>query len=325
MSSPRTSAAPRGVLLTNIGSPDAPTTAAVRRYLAEFLGDPAVIKLPRALWLPLLHGVILPLRAPKSAKLYASIWSEHGSPLVHISKRQRELVAAELGAGFHVALAMRYGTPNIASALRELVEAGCREIVHVPMFPQYSYATSGTLDAAVRVELNKLREPPEMRLLSAFFDDVGYLESVATRVREATADMQVDHYVFSLHGLPVSSIKQGDPYLAHCEKTVRALAKELHLEPEQWTLAFQSRFGREPWLEPYMLELVPRLARRYGHVVVVCPGFAADCLETLEEVNVQLGATFRAAGGVEWRVVPCLNEHPRWIRALAALIRRAAR
>jgi protoporphyrin/coproporphyrin ferrochelatase len=315
-------AGPFGVLLVNVGSPSAPTTAAVRRYLAEFLGDPGVIQVPRWIWMPVLHGLILPLRSRKSARLYAKVWTERGAPLIAISKAQGGALQRELGPDFRVAVGMRYGEPSIASALREL--EGCRELLLVPMFPQYSGATTGSVEAAVRAELARSANPPALRVVTAFFDDPGYLAAVAARVRETVRDEEVDHYLFSLHGLPVRYVDAGDPYRIHSERTVAALVRELGLAPERWTLAYQSRFGREAWLEPYAFEVVPELARRAPRVAVVCPGFTADCLETLEEVHDQLGELFRRAGGREWTVVPCLNESGPWIGALGALVRRRA-
>jgi ferrochelatase len=308
---------PLGVLLVNVGSPAAPTAPAVRRYLAEFLGDPAVVQLPRLLWLPLLHGLILPLRGPKSARLYQKIWTSRGSPLVSISLAQKEALQRELGERFRVAAAMRYGEPSIAGAL-----SGARRLLLVPMFPQYSGTTTGTVEAAVRAQLARLPQPPELRVVTAFFDDPGYLAAVAARVRETVRDEDVDHYLFSFHGLPLRYVEAGDPYRTHVERTAAALARELALDPSRWTLAYQSRFGRERWLEPYALQVVPELAARAPRVAVVCPGFTADCLETLEEVEGQLGELFWRSGGREWKVVPCLDESRAWIEALAALVRR---
>ena len=309
------------MLLVNLGSPDAPEAAAVRRYLAEFLGDPAVVKMPRALWLPLLHLVILPLRGPKSARLYQKVWTSAGSPLIAISRAQRDALAAELGKSFRVALAMRYGQPSIASALAELRTASCREVVLVPMFPQYSGTTTGSVIDAVRAAIDE-PERERLRIATAFFDDPEYVASLAARVREHVVDAEIDHYVFSFHGIPVRYAEAGDPYPVHCQRTAAALAKELQLSNERWTLVYQSRFGRERWLEPYAAELVPQLAAKHPRMAIVCPAFTADCLETLEEIRLQLGDLFRAAGGREWRVVPCLNDDPRWIRALAGLVRR---
>jgi ferrochelatase len=311
---------PTGVLLVNVGSPDEPSPAAVRRYLAEFLGDPAVVQLPRALWLPLLYGVILPLRARRSAQLYCRIWTPDGSPLVSISRAQAQALMRELGQGFEVEPAMRYGRPALDAAIARLA-ARCREIVLVPMFPQYSDTTSGSVIAAVRA---RVPESVPLRVVSAFFDDPEYLAAQAALVRAHARDSEVDHYLFSFHGIPVRYVERGDPYQVHCERTAAALAKELGLGAERWSIVYQSRFGRERWLEPYALDLLPRIAAKHPRVAVVCPAFTADCLETLEEVHQELGAVFRASGGRAWTVVPCLNVCPPWIRALASIVRRRA-
>lgn len=311
---------PIGVLLVNVGSPDAPETAAVRRYLAEFLGDPAVVQAPRWLWLPLLHGVILPLRGPKSAELYKRVWTKEGSPLVAISLAQGRALQAELGAAYKVEVAMRYGRPTIASALERLSKAGCGELLLVPMFPQYSGTTSGTVVDEVRRQ-RAARGESEPRVVSAFHDDPEYIAALADGVR-LLVDDQVDHYVFSFHGIPLRYVQAGDPYREHCERTANLLAKELGLARERWTQVYQSRFGREEWLRPYALEAIPEIARQHKRVVVVCPAFTTDCLETLDEVRRELGHVFHSAGGERWTFVPCLNDDPAWIRALGNLVRR---
>lgn len=311
---------PIGVLLVNVGSPDAPETAAVRRYLAEFLGDPAVVQAPRWLWLPLLHGVILPLRGPKSAELYKRVWTKDGSPLISISLAQGRALQAELGAAYKVEVAMRYGSPTIASALERLSKAGCGELLLVPMFPQYSGTTSGTVVDEVRRQ-RAARGESEPRVVSAFHDDPEYVAALGKSVRRVVDD-QVDHYVFSFHGIPLRYVQAGDPYREHCERTANLLAKELGLARERWTQVYQSRFGREEWLRPYALEAIPELAKQHKRVAVVCPAFTTDCLETLDEVRRELGHVFQSAGGERWTFVPCLNDDPDWIRALGNLVRR---
>jgi ferrochelatase len=316
---------PIGVLLVNVGSPQAPTAPAVRRYLREFLGDPDVVKLNRVLWWVLLNGVILPLRAPKSAALYRSVWTENGSPLIHNSRLQATALQNALGERYSVALAMRYGEPTLEHALDALEQRGCRELLLVPLFPQYSGTTTGTIEKAVKAALARRNHAWSSSVLPAFPEDAGYIDSVAQRVRESTAGVRVDHHVFSFHGLPERYVRDdGDPYRDHCVATANALALALGLTEDRWSLVFQSRFGREPWLQPYAAEAVPALARKHRSIAVACPGFAADCLETLEEIHESLGRDFRAAGGEIWTVAPCLNDHPRWIAALADLVRRAA-
>jgi ferrochelatase len=316
---------PLGVLLVNVGSPQAPTAPAVRRYLREFLGDPDVVKLNRVVWWLLLNGVILPIRSPKSAALYRSVWTENGSPLIHNSRLQANALQASLGERYAVALAMRYGEPSLDKALDDLERRGCRQLLLAPLFPQYSGTTSGTVEKAVRAALARRRSTLSLSVLPAFPEDPGYLDAVAQRVRESTAGVRVDHYVFSFHGLPERYVRDdGDPYRGHCVATAKALARALGLAEGEWSLVFQSRFGREPWLQPYAAEAVPQLARKHRSIAVACPGFTADCLETLEEIHIGLGRDFRAAGGDIWTVAPCLNDHPRWIAALAELVRRAA-
>jgi ferrochelatase len=316
--------APIGVLVVNIGSPDAPTPPAVRRYLREFLGDPDVVQVNRVLWWCLLNGVILPLRSRSSARLYATIWTERGSPLVDISRTQTQMLARELGPGFKVALAMRYGSPSLRAGLDELRAAGCKRLLLLPMFPQFSRATTGSIEKAVRGEIARAGDAFEVSVVAPWFDDTGYIEALAARVREERAARGFDHLVLSFHGLPARSVEQGDPYRDQCVATANALVARLALGADEWTLVYQSRFGREPWLEPYAVETLPALAPRFPRVLVACPGFAADCLETLEEIGVRLAETFRTAGGRELRVAPCLNQDPRWITTLVRLVRDAS-
>lgn len=322
-SSPQTDA-PIGVLVVNIGSPDAPTPSSVRRYLREFLGDPDVVQVNRVLWWCLLNGVILPLRSRSSARLYASIWTERGSPLVDISRTQAQLLARELGSGFEVQLAMRYGSPSLRSGLDQLRAAGCKRLLVLPMFPQFSRATTGSIEKAVRGEIASAGHAFEVGVVEPWFDDAGYIECLAARVRDERAARGFDHLVLSFHGLPARSVEQGDPYRDQCVATASALVKQLALAADDWTLVYQSRFGRERWLEPYAVETLPALAARHPRVLVLCPGFAADCLETLEEIGMRLAETFRAAGGREFRVAPCLNVDPRWITTLVRLVRGAS-
>jgi ferrochelatase len=307
------------VLLVNVGSPDEPTPAAVRRFLAEFLGDPDVVELPRVVWWPLLHGLILPLRSRKSAQLYASIWTERGSPLIDISRRQGAQLAEELGQAYRVSVAMRYGQPSIAHGLDELEASGCLRVVLVPMFPQWSRATSGSVESAVRAELARRGSRMSLAIVPAWFDDPGYIDCLAERVIESGFDSSW-HLVQSFHGLPASLVERGDPYRSQCEATAAALASRLVLSRDRWSLVFQSRFGPTRWLEPYATELVPSLARTHPRVLVTCPGFAADCLETLEELDVRLREAYRAAGGERFALVPCLNDQQRWIATLARLV-----
>lgn len=308
-----------GVLLVNLGSPSEPTPKAVRAFLEEFLSDPRVVDLNPFLWRALRRLVILPRRSPKVARLYQSIWMKEGSPLIVYGKRQAALLADELGSGYHVALAMRYGEPSIARALVEL--CACRELVVLPLFPQYSRTTTGTIEAAVAEELAALRERPVVRGIAEFHVHPAYIGALAVRVGEALRAGPVDHYVFSFHGLPVRYVERGDPYRVQCEATAEALAVALDLPKERWSLVYQSRFGTEQWLQPYADQYVPQLAATHPRVLLVAPGFVSDCLETLEELGTRLAESFRQHGGAELRMVPCLNDHPAAIAMLAALVR----
>jgi ferrochelatase len=314
-----------GVLLVNLGTPASPRTADVRRFLRQFLADPRVVELSPWLWRPLLEGFILPLRAPRSAELYRQIWTADGSPLLVHTRRQCELLAQRLGSRFLVRAGMRYGSPSIGAAIEELSSAGCERIVLVPLFPQYSSSTTGTACAEAQRRLDELRAQPGLVTVGSFPTDRAYIEALGARVSEtqaSSATPRIDHYVASFHGLPRAYIDRGDPYLDQCRATSRALQLELGIEDSRWSLVFQSRFGPQAWLEPYAAERVPELARACKRVLIVMPGFAADCLETLEEIGIRLRAAFRAAGGEELLVVPALNDHPRWIEALANLVHR---
>lgn len=313
---------PRGVLLVNLGSPDEPTPAAVRAFLDEFLGDRWVVDLNPALWWAVRKLLVLPRRAEPVARLYASIWTPEGSPLTANSRRLARALEPALGSAWRVALGMRYGRPDLAGALEELRSAGCREVLAAPLFPQASGTTTGSIQAALS-ELARRPGAPRLRLLSPYPVHPAYVHALGVSLRGQLALGQVDHTVFSLHGLPVRYVKAGDPYQAHCERTARALARELDLADGTWTLSYQSRFGQGEWLSPSTEEVVRDLAARAPRVLVATPGFAADCLETLEELGMRLVETFRAAGGREMRVAPCLNDHPAWVAALAGMLREA--
>lgn len=316
-------AAPSGVLVVNLGSPAAPTPEALREYLREFLSDRRVVTLSPLLWQPLLRLVILPRRAPASAELYRRVWTPDGSPLVAIGRRQVAALAARLGPGHPVRLAMRYGQPSLHQGLRELLAAGCRRIVLLPLFPQYAEATTGSVRAAARAELRRLDPAAELLDVPPWHEDRDYIAAVADRLREAASGGAPRHHVFSFHGLPQKVVDRGDPYAGHCTATARALAAELGLAADQWTQVYQSRFGPAAWLQPYADRAVPALAARHPRLVVACPGFVADCLETLDEIGHLLAQAFRAAGGEDFVLAPCANDHPRLIEALAGLAQRA--
>jgi len=321
-----------GVLLVNLGTPDAPTASAVRRYLGEFLADPRVIEIPSLAWRPLLHGVVLRTRPAKSAARYARIWTPDGSPLAVHANKQKVLLSGYLGQrlkslglaadGIVVEQAMRYGTPSIGSALERLRGAHCERILVVPLYPQYAASTTGSVIDAVGAHVARARRIPGLRFIDTFHDDPGYIAALAAVVNDYwTRHGQPEHLVLSFHGVPRRSLARGDPYHCYCQATARLLVRELGLEAAQWTLAFQSRFGRGRWLEPYTADVLTKLGKaRLRRVDVFAPGFVADCLETLEELAIEGKRIYQAAGGGEYDVLPCLNEHPRWIAALADLV-----
>jgi ferrochelatase len=318
-----------GILLVNLGTPDAPTPAAVRRYLAQFLADPRVVEIPPWVWRPLLHGVILNTRPRKSAERYRAIWTKDGSPLLAHSLRQRTLVLGYLGqrlkrAGLPadlcpVEIGMRYGNPSIGAALDKLMAAQCEKILVLPLYPQYAASTTASAFDAVSAHLAHVRRVPGLRFLESFHADEGYIQALAQNVNDYwTKHGRPAKLVLSFHGVPRRTLDLGDPYHCFCHATARLLVRELGLVPAQWTLAFQSRFGRAQWLTPYTSDVLAALAKDgAGRVDVFCPGFVTDCLETLEEIGLEGQELFRKAGGKEFHVIPCLNEHPRWISALA--------
>jgi ferrochelatase len=329
VSNPSPSDAPKiGVLLVNLGTPDAPTAAAVRRYLAEFLWDPRVVEAPRWLWWLALHGVILRVRPARSAEAYAQIWTPDGSPLRVLSERLTacvEQALAEVGP-VEVALAMRYGNPSIPERLRALRAAGVERLVVLPLYPQYSATTTASVLDAVGAELARWRLVPSLRFVRDYATDPAYVDALAARVAAHWQQHpRGDHLVMSFHGIPQRYVRAGDPYEAHCRATAKALAEQLGLAPGQWTLCFQSQVGREPWLEPYTDAALVGLAGAGVRAVdVVCPGFAVDCLETLEEIALRNRQTFLRAGGERYAYVPALNDEPAHVAALVALLRREA-
>ena len=320
-----------GVLLVNLGTPDAPTPSAVRHYLAEFLADPRVVEIARVAWRPLLHGVILRVRPARSAARYAAIWTKDGSPLAIHTNKQKVLLAGYLGQRLKglglpadhavVEAAMRYGEPPLAGALDRLRAAGCVRILVIPLYPQYAASTTGSVVDALAERLSRMRRVPGLRIVDSFHDDRGYIEALAAVVNEYwMRHGRPEHLVLSFHGVPRRSLTSGDPYHCQCQATARLLARELGLESAQWTIAFQSRFGRGRWLEPYTADTLGALGKRkVRRVDVFAPGFVADCLETLEELGIEGKRHFQAAGGGDYHVIPCVNEHPRWLAALTEI------
>jgi len=313
-----------GILLVNLGTPDAPTPTAVRRYLAEFLSDPRVVEIPRALWWLILHGVVLRTRPSKSAAKYAAIWSSEGSPLLAWTRKQALRLLGTLGERGHAVLvqhAMRYGQPSIGAGLDALKEQGVTRVLVLPLYPQYAASTTGSAIDAVQAWARRARRVPELRTVNQFHDDPGTIEALAARVRDHwMREGRGRMLVMSFHGLPARTLALGDPYHCQCLKTARLLAERLGLSAQEYQVTFQSRFGRARWLEPYTDATLRRLAQQ-GHerVDVICPGFAADCLETLEEIGIEGRNTFLAAGGKAFHLIPCLNDSPAWIDALAQL------
>lgn len=315
---------PIGVLLVNLGTPDSPEVSDVRRYLKEFLSDPFVIEFPRVFWWFILNGIILPFRGPFSAKLYRRLWTDEGSPILVYGRRLADRLQERLGEEYRVALGMRYGNPSMSHALKELSAAGCTTIRLYDLFPQYSRTTTGSVQAEAFRLATERRFQPALQVVPTDPVDPGYIRALAARAREATQGKAIDHWVMSFHGIPEEYETKGDPYGDQCALTAHALAAELGLAREDWTLVFQSRFGPDPWLRPYADETVPPLAERFERVAVCLPGFAADCLETLDEIGNELAEEFEEAGGEELVVVPALNDHPLWVEAIADQIRRDA-
>ncbi|MGK0217927.1 MAG: ferrochelatase [Planctomycetota bacterium] len=312
--------AKRGLLVVNLGTPDAPDTRSVKRYLKEFLSDRRVVDANRALWFVVLRCIILPFRSPGSAALYRKIWTPEGSPLLLNSQALTRALAARVSERFEVRLAMRYGSPSIASGLAELRAAGCTDLSVLSLFPQASNTTTGSIQAEVARLEGLRRDPMALRFLASTYDHPGYIAALAEGVRDSAGTEAVDFYAFSFHGLPEDYVKAGDPYLEQCTATAFALAEELGLARESWELIFQSRFGATPWLQPFADEFVTALAQEHKRVLICLPGFAADCLETLEEIGQTLAADFRAAGGRELVVVPALNDTPTYVEALAGQV-----
>lgn len=314
-----------GILLINLGTPDAPTAPALRRYLKEFLSDPRVVEIPRPVWWLILNGIILNIRPKKSAAKYASIWTKEGSPLKVHTERQAKLLKGWLGqrirSPFRVEYAMRYGNPSIASGIDKLKAAGCSRILLLPMYPQYAASTTATANDAAFAHLAKLRNAPAIRTMRHYHDDAGYIAALAQNIRNHWQNNgRPDVLVMSFHGLPRYTLEKGDPYHCECQKTGRLLAEALGLSDAQYRITFQSRFGKAEWLQPYTDKTVEKLAKEgVSRVDVVCPGFTADCLETLEEIAQEVRESFLHAGGKEFHYIPALNENPDWIAALGKI------
>jgi ferrochelatase len=333
-----------GVLLVNLGTPDSPRVADVRRYLREFLGDPRVIDIPAALRWLLLYGVILPFRPRRSAAAYACIWREEGSPLLLHSRAFAAALAEKLGDEFAVELGMRYGAPAIADALARLESRGVTHIVALPLFPQYASSSSGSALQRILECVAERWNVPDIETLGPFYDEPGFIEALADLAKPQLDDFEPDHVVMSFHGLPERQVRKSDTsgrhclagedccdrisdtnrfcYRAHCFATARLLAAALGLPDAGYSVAFQSRLGRTPWIRPYTDLLLPELAKRgVRRVAFLCPSFVADCLETLEEIGIRGREQWRELGGSDLLLVPCLNADPAWVEAVAGWIR----
>jgi protoporphyrin/coproporphyrin ferrochelatase len=315
-----------GVLLINLGTPDAPTPPAVRTYLREFLTDPRVVEIPRAAWLPILYGFVLTRRPKASAERYAMVWTKEGSPLKVHTERQTTLLRGYLGerikAPLIVEYAMRYGSPSIPDKLRALQAQNCTRVLLVPLYPQYAASTAATAFDVAFATWSDMRDQPAVRTIRSFHDDAGYIAALAQNIRDHwTASGRPDQLLMSFHGAPRFTLERGDPYHCECQKTGRLLAEALGLTPQQYQITFQSRFGRAEWLRPYTADVLETLGKqKTRRIDVVCPGFVADCLETLEEIAIEGKMIYTKAGGGEYHYIPCLNERPDWMHALTDLV-----
>lgn len=314
-----------GVLLVNLGTPDAPTKAALRRYLKQFLSDPRVVEIPRLIWWPILNGLILTTRPSRSAAKYASIWTPQGSPLRVNTRLQAEGLAARLRAStstpLEIVYAMRYGELSIAQGVAELKARNCDQILLLPLYPQYAGSTTASSQDAFFEALLAYRNIPGARVVRQYHDHPAYIEALKTRIENYwSTHGRPDMLVMSFHGVPRRTLDLGDPYHCQCQKTGRLLAETLGLQPEQYRVSFQSLFGRAEWIKPYTEPLVKQLAREgTTRLHVVCPGFPADCLETLEEIAMEVKAAFLSSGGQEYHYIPALNDDPAWLDALTCI------
>ena len=310
-----------GVLLINLGTPDAPEVRAVRRYLAEFLSDPRVIEVPRLVWKPILHGIVLRTRPRRSAEAYNQIWTNEGSPLRAIAHRQAEALRKRL-PGVSIHYAMRYGHPGIASALEVMLEEGCSRILAAPLYPQYCAATTATANDAVFASLARMRLQPAIRTLPPYYDDPLYIDALASNLSRQVAalDFQPERLLLSFHGMPVRTLELGDPYYCHCQTTARLLGEALGRDVD---VAFQSKFGRAKWLEPATEATLAAYPKQgVTRIAVATPGFSADCIETLEELGIRGRHAFKHAGGQSFALLDCLNDSTESISMLERLIDR---
>ena len=319
---PPSAASTTAILLCNLGTPDEPTTAATRRYLREFLSDARVVEIPRLIWLAILHGIVLPTRPAKSAAKYATVWTAEGSPLKVWTQKQATMLRGYLAVRGHnveVRYAMRYGNPSIALQLDQLKADGATRVLILPAYPQYSATTTASVFDAVYAWAAKTRLIPEFRFVNQYHDDAGYIHALAAKIRHHwQKNGQAEQLVMSFHGVPERTLKLGDPYHCHCHKTARLIAEKLGLAKDRYRVTFQSRFGKAKWLEPYTEPTLIDMAKSgVKSVDVMCPGFTGDCLETLEEINMEARHAFMESGGKEFHYIDCLNDSPEWLAGLA--------
>jgi len=314
-----------GVLIANLGTPDAPERKPVARFLREFLSDPRVVDLPRLLWLPLLNLVIIPLRAGKSAAAYREIWWPEGSPLLVLTERLADRLRALAEGRWKVAIGMRYREPSIRRGLKVLQDAGVSDVVVLPLYPQYSGTTTASIYDGVEAALQDLNWQPRLHRIEKYHDHRAWVEAVADSIRTyQSRHGKAEKLIFSLHGIPQRYVRQGDPYQQQCEESVRAVVQALGLDDDEWLLTYQSRVGREPWLQPYTDKTLEEFAQSgVRHVQVLCPGFAVDCLETLEEIAMQNRELFEESGGEKLEYIPALNDSDAHARLMEHLVEEA--
>ena len=322
-----------GVLLAQLGTPTAPTAKALRPYLRQFLSDPRVVDVHPIKWYPILYGIVLTFRPKRSAALYKNIWTEAGSPLMVHSRAQEKALGKKLGSNYEVILGMQYGDPSISNVFKIFESKGIDRILVFPMYPQFSCATTGSVyDAVNRAAMgrrcpwffSRKRTMPTLRFVPPYFKHPAYINALAQRFRESEAELtwRPDHYLITFHGIPNRYVKEGDPYRKQCEETADLLAKKLNLDNNNRTLSFQSRFGKEPWLEPYTEEILEEFGKRdIKKLLTCCPGFTSDCLETIDEIGREGLEQFERGGGDDFHLSPCLNEHPDWIQAMETIVR----
>ena len=308
------------VLLTNLGTPDRLERDAVKRFLGEFLFDPLVVRLPRVLWYPILYGIILPIRSGRTLEAYRRVWADEGSPIMAISSQQQAALQHRLGDSFTVALAMRYGNPSYAKVLAELQSQGIEKLVVLPLYPQYSVTTTATSYKHLVKTLNSLEYKPQLEFIGYYPDAQSYIGALAETVREHQGQNR-RHLLMSFHGLPQVNIERGDPYQSQCETTARLLAAELGLDDNAWSIGYQSRFGKQTWIQPYTSDVLRNLIERdIRSIDVICPGFSADCLETLDEIEVEYRREFLELGGSEFSYIPALNDRESHIAMMQQLV-----